>query len=312
MAKKAPKSKGTIKCPMCDLQFLPQFYHLEKIKYELEIPNGRKLFNIFKKSHNSKLKPSNIIRRAWITSCPECGFIIRFAAEIGKKELLETPKSKLHRKEFKEQEKTYQYIFYTLDKPFKESRHYSEELNEEIQKKIIYSLENIDLRVWGNLYKTWKKKERIDSFKFLIRYLSIFEKYYEQVSDESGEHEILQKLEALHLPEPLKNLVLKVFALRNISINNNYDLNENDEVLILESYIKLLHFLVLQNLVPLKLNKINLQGNYDLLDQKYYFLKLKEFLHNYLFDLLGIKKFEEVFFNPLLESLKIPIDTYNA
>jgi len=122
------------------------------------------------------------------------------------------------------------------------------------------------------------------------------------------ETEIIHKIDALELPEPLKNLVLKTYALKTISVNDNYELTTSDDALIQDLFVKLLLFLVLQRLEPIKLNKINTKGKYSVIDQKYYFLKLKEFLFDYLFELLGLGNFEEVFFNPILESLKIPLE----
>ncbi|MFW9867027.1 MAG: hypothetical protein ACFFEN_13105 [Candidatus Thorarchaeota archaeon] len=272
------------------------------------MPNNGKLFHLSKET-NSTLKPPKIIRRSWITSCPDCGYVIRFAAEIGEKELLETSKSILHRKEFIEQGQTYSYNFHTIEKPFKDSAYYNEEINEKTQKAILKALKDLDLGLWGNLFNSWKIKEKIDSFKFLIRFCSYFEKFCETQIETSDEPEIIHKIDVLNLPEPLKNRVLKVYALKTLSVHDNYELTSADEVLIQELFVKLLLFLVIQRLEPLKLNKINTKGKYNVIDQSYYFLKLKEFLHNHFFELLGLKNFEEVFFNPILESLKIPEDT---
>lgn len=300
---------------MCNLKFVPNFFHLEKIKYELDFPsNGTKLH--LSKHTNSDLKPSNVIRRSWITSCPKCSYIIRFAAEIGKKELAQPTKYSIeenlrrmfHKNEFKEQDQTYIYNFYTLEKPFKDIVYYSKELEEITQNKIKNSLDDLNLPVWGDLYKSWKKEEQIDSFKFLIRFFSNFEKFTDKFIEEPNEQDIIHKIHALSLPESIQNLLLKAYAIKSITVNDNYDLTEDDEMLIQGAFIQLVLELILQKLKPLKLNDIKSQGNYNGVDKDFYYSELKKFVHKYFKDLLGILNFDEDFFNPLLKSLKLPVN----
>jgi len=319
LAKKPVKNGKKVKCPLCGLKFIPTFFHIDKVNYEFENHNHVINIHFFKGSNNNaeQIRPLQVIRKTWVTSCPSCNYILRFAAEMGKKETIENYKYPiegnlkriLHKSEFKERDHAYKYNFYTIDKPFRDSLNYSKELNEEIQNKIKSSLEKLDLSIWGDTYKAWKLEDQMDSFKFLIRLFSNFEKLYENFANETNDQEIIPKIDALNLPESLKKSLIKVYALRNKSINDNYELTENDEILIQEVFIKLMLELVLQNLKPLKLNNVNSQGNYDGIDENYFYSELTEFLHKYLHSILGIKDFEEEFFNPMLQSLNIPIDT---
>ena len=77
--------KKKIKCPLCSVEFIPRFFHLEKLKYEVSAPVH--IVNKFKyKKVNGGFQPQNIVSRSWVTTCPECKYIIKFAAELGKKE----------------------------------------------------------------------------------------------------------------------------------------------------------------------------------------------------------------------------------
>jgi len=319
LAKKPVKNENKVKCPLCGFKFIPTFFHIDKVNYKFENQNHIINIHFFKSSNNNgkQIRPLQVIRKTWVTSCPSCSYILRFAAEMGKKELIETYKYPiegnlkrvLHKSEFKERDQAYRYNFYTIDKPFRDSLNYSKELNEETQNKIESSLEELNLSIWGNIYKAWKLENQMDSFKFLIRFFSNFEKLNENFANETNEQEITPKIDALNLPESLKKLLLKAYALRNKTINDNYELTENDEIMIQGVFIKLVLELVLQRLKPLKLNNVNLQSNYDGFDENYFYLELTDFLHKYLQNILGIKNFEEEFFNPLLKSLKIPINT---
>jgi hypothetical protein len=91
-----------IKCPLCGVEFIPRFFHLEKLKYEVTAPVH--IVDRFKfKATNGGFHPPNIVSRSWVTTCPKCQYIIKFAAEMGKKEFLDQDSTSfLKLREFKE------------------------------------------------------------------------------------------------------------------------------------------------------------------------------------------------------------------
>lgn len=61
------------------------------------------------------LRPFTLIRRFWVTYCTQCGYILKFAAEIGKKELVDEPTYRGNSGEFGEFGKTYKLNFYSIE-----------------------------------------------------------------------------------------------------------------------------------------------------------------------------------------------------
>ncbi|MFW9783462.1 MAG: hypothetical protein ACFFFB_14360, partial [Candidatus Heimdallarchaeota archaeon] len=163
--------KNKIMCPMCGKKYVPKFFHREKMNYELEAPIYRFKIPKFKKSNNH-VRPINIIRRSWVTYCPKCKYIIKFAAEVGKKELLADFSSFFHFREFKENGNIYEYSFHNYEQPYNDALFYNKKLLKFLKNSIYNALEDIKLAHWGKLYKMWKKEKSIDSFKFLIRFYS--------------------------------------------------------------------------------------------------------------------------------------------
>ncbi|MFX1531327.1 MAG: hypothetical protein ACFFBC_09450 [Promethearchaeota archaeon] len=299
--------KKKIKCPLCSAKFIPRFFHREKSKFEVSAPIH--ILNKFKlKFLNGGFQPSNIVSRSWVTICPECNYIIKFAAEIGKKEFLDqNPKSILHLREFKENGKRYEYKFYNLEKPYKEAYYYNSELIENLKKRILKALDDLDLSKWGFLYKMWEIDSQIDSFKFLIRFLAYIEKYIASLNITVGSDSIIAKIREMYIPYELKENIISLIRIREKSIGQYYDLNEKDEALLQNTYIQLTLELVFQEMVSLHLNKASIKEDPSALNKEFYYLELKELLQNYIKNTLFISEDTSLFVITMLNRLKITL-----
>ncbi|MFX0167550.1 MAG: hypothetical protein ACFFAG_18455 [Promethearchaeota archaeon] len=296
-----------IKCPLCSVEFIPRFFHLEKLKFEVSAPVH--LVNIFKfRGSNGGFQPPNIVSRSWVTTCPECKYIIRFAAEMGKKEFLDQDShSILNFREFKENGKHYEYKFYNLDKPYKEAHDYNEDLIEQLKEKILKVLDESFLSDWGFLYKMWKVDSQIDSFKFLIRFLAYIEKYVMSLKISIDLDSFIAKIGALYLPYEIKENIKSLIRIRQKTIEEYYELTRKDEILLQKTYIDLTLEILFQEMVSLHLNKVNIEDDPHALDKEFYYLELKSLLQNYIKNTLYIREEPSSHVITMLNRLKITL-----
>jgi len=299
--------KKKIKCPLCSVKFIPRFFHREKLKFEVSAPVH--IINRFKsKFSNGGFQPPNIVSRSWVTICPECNYIIKFAAELGKKEFLDQDsKSILHLREFSENGKRYEYKFYNLEKPYKEAHYYNTDLIEEIKERILKALDDLDLSKWGFLYKTWKIDSQIDSFKFLIRFLAYIENFITSLGIAIDPDTFLAKIVSLNVPYELKENIISLFRIREKTVGQDYDLNKKDETLLQNTYIELTMELVFQEMMALHLNKANIKEDPRALDKEFYYLELKQLLQNFIKNTLYINEDTSLFVITMLNRLKITL-----
>ncbi len=299
--------KKKIKCPLCSFEFIPRFFHLEKLKYEISAPVH--IVNKFKyKKINGGFQPQNIVSRSWVTTCPECKYIIKFAAELGKKEPLDQEsKTIFHLREFKENGKRYEYKFYNLDKPYREAHYYNVDLIGRLKKKILKALDDLVLPDWGFLYKTWKIDSQIDSFKFLIRFLSYIERYIASLDISVGLDTLISKIDALYILYEIKEDIIDLIRIREKAVSQYYELNENDEKLLQKTYIELIMELIFQEMASLHLNEVSIKEDPQALDKELYYLELKELLQNYVRDTMYIHEETSQFIITMLNRLKITL-----
>ncbi|MHA2127318.1 MAG: hypothetical protein ACXABO_18955 [Promethearchaeota archaeon] len=296
-----------IKCPLCSVEFIPRFFHLEKEKYEVTAPVH--IVNRFKfKSSNGGFQPPNIVSRSWVTACPECRYIIKFAAEMGKKEFLaQDSRSFLNLREFKENGKHYEYKFYKLDKPYKEAHYYNKDLIGQLKEKILKVLDGTILSDWGFLYKTWRIDSQIDSFKFLIRFLSYIEKYVMSLKISIDLDTIIAKVGALYIPYEIKENLISLIRIRQKTIEEYYELTRKDEELLQKTYNDLTMEILFQEMASLHLNKINIPEDPLAFDREFYYLELKALLQNYLKNTLYIREYPSFLIITMLNRLKITL-----
>ena len=296
-----------IKCPLCSVEFIPRFFHLEKLKFEVSAPVH--IVNRFKfKSTNGGFQPPKIVSRTWVTTCPECKYIIKFAAEMGKKEFIDQDsRSILNFREFKENGKHYEYKFHNLDKPYKEAYYYNKDLIAQLKEMIVKALDDLVLSDWGFLYKMWKIDAEIDSFKFLIRFLSYIEKYIASLKISTGLDTTIAKIGALYLPYEIKENIMSLIRIREKAVQEYYELTTKDEELLRKTYIDLTMELIFQELATLQLNKANIKEDPLALDKEFYYLELKELLQNYVKNTLHIREETSHFVITMLNRLKITL-----
>ena len=299
------KSADKLKCPVCGRKFIPNYYHLEKNNYKSEIS----IFNLRITNHNKNngiRVPKELIRKSWITSCPKCHYVLRFAAEISKKRILNGDSSFFHVKEFKENQRWFKYEVKSLDKPFDDIITYNEKYLSNVKNEITDALSELKLHRWGNLYKKWVSDFSMDSFKFLIRFCSNFDKYCEELNEWVKTQGMKYKSKALDLSEELKEMMIKVEQLRLATINNNYELNSKDEGIIRKAFLKLMFELVYKKLNPLDLGGISSLEFNEEYDKEIFILKVEQFIENQVESNLGLGNELPNFIGALFRKLRLP------
>jgi hypothetical protein len=133
-----------VKCPVCGFKFIPESFQFEKTSFDqeenkgesIEFPNGK---------HQLELKPFTSIRGSFVTYCPECKYLIKFAAELGKKEMVEDPSIIKKLGGIKEFGNIYKYSYDPLEKPFMDYSDYFLEKTDTIKQSIKEALDEVNL-----------------------------------------------------------------------------------------------------------------------------------------------------------------------
>ncbi|MFX0144024.1 MAG: hypothetical protein ACFE9C_08100 [Candidatus Hodarchaeota archaeon] len=304
------QKREKVKCPVCGLKFIPESFHFEKVNFDhkeskgnvIEFPNGK---------HQLELKPFTSIRSSYVTYCPECKYLIKFAAEIGRKELVEDPSLIKKLGGIKEFGKIYKYQYDPIEKPYMDYSDYFIEKTDNIKKSIKEALDEINLAKWATSYNQWKENKSIDSFKFLIHFFSNLIDYLDSQVDDTDNKTVIQKIEELNLSDNLEVLIKKVRDLRNKITHDVYELSEEEEELVENAFVQFMHYLIIKQLAPLNLNKIKIEKEYDFIDQTKLNYEIIRFLHLYLGNLFRIKDFYHEFLILLFQDLKLDYSNYN-
>ena len=311
MAKKKLLSGTKIKCPICSYEFIPEAFHHEKTNFDV-IESKGELTNFQNEKHQVVVKPYSSIKGSWVTYCPECGFIIKFAAEVGKKEILEDTSLIKKWGAFKEFGKTYKYSFAPQEKPYMDYLDYFIKKVDDIKNKIKNALDEIDFSNWGTPYREWKNNKNFDTFKFLIKFYSNLEDYCNAQVEDYKNKDMVEKILELKLPEDLERLIQSIRALRNIIVHETHELIDEEQSTIETSYIQFMFCLVMKHLKPLDLDKIEIEPEYEFIEIEKINHEIQSFLQLYLGTILGIKDFTNSFLTPLLKDLGISIDITNT
>ncbi|MFX0007505.1 MAG: hypothetical protein ACFFA7_11340 [Promethearchaeota archaeon] len=304
------QKREKVKCPVCGLKFIPESFHYEKTGFDqietkgelIEFPNGK---------HQLELKAFTSFKGAYVTYCPECKYFIKFAAEIGKKEIVEDPSLIKKLGSIKEFGEIYKYQYEPLEKPYMDFSDYFLEKTDDIKKSIRESLDKVNLAQWSTSYNQWKENKSIDSFKFLIHFFSNLISYLDSQVDDSDNKTVVQKIEELNLSKNLEVLINKVRELRNKISHEVYELSEEEEQLVENAFIQFIQYLILEQLTPLNLNKIKIEKEYSFIDINKVNYEILRFLHLYLGNLLHISNFYHEFLVPLFKDLSINYSEYN-
>ena len=236
-----PKKK--IKCPICNYEFIPESFHKEKNHFDLVDSKGE-LMEFQNEKHQLVIKPFSSIRDAWVTNCPECGFIIKFAAEVGKKEIVEEPSLIKKLSAFKEFGKHYKYAFIPQNKPYLDYLDYFIEKVDNIKKSIKNVLDDVNFFQWGDPYREWKSDKNVDSFKFLVRFFTNLEEYTKTHVQEYINKDMEEKIKDLELSEDLEEFLQSIRNLRNKIVHEAYEITEEEDSIIEKSFVGFMSHLV--------------------------------------------------------------------
>ncbi len=296
--------KEKITCPLCGSQFIPESFHLEKPSLEPKWYKSERM-DFGRGSYQLNIRPFTLIRRFWVTHCTECGYILKFAAEIGKKELVDDPTGKGGSGEFGEFGKTFTHNFYSIENPYMDYLDYFVEKLNIIQEDIKKVLDEIKMAEWGSIYKDWKENKTIDSFKFLVRFISSLDDYYKSQLGNDVKKEMPDKIKELNFSEALSESLIKINNIRNKAVHKGYELDDQDDNTIDETFFQFMFNLVLKQLKKLNLNEIQIEKEYNFIDVNKIKLEIRGFLGRYLGGNLRLKDLYKNFLIPLLEKLEI-------
>jgi hypothetical protein len=275
-------SKKKLKCPLCNKKFIPESFHHEKNHFDL-IESKGELTEFQNEKHQTIIRPFSSIKGSWVTHCPECGFIFKFAAEVGKKEIVEETSRIKKLSAFKEFGQHYKYTFTPQNKPYMDYLDYFIEKVDNIKNNIKNALDEVNFFHWGDPYREWKNDKNVDSFKFLVRFFT--------------------------LPKDLELLMQSIRSIRNKIVHEAYEITEEENNTIEQSFVMFVSYLVVKQLKPLELDKIEIKSEYAFIDINKVNYEIQNFLELYLYSTLRIKEFKKTFLTPLLQDLGIPLQT---
>ncbi len=304
------QKREKVKCPVCGFKFIPESFHFEKTSFD-QVENKGELIEFPNGKHQLELKPFTSIRGALVTYCPDCKYLIKFAAEMGSKEAVEDPSLIKKLGGIKEFGKIYKYQYSPIEKPYMDHSDYFLEKTDGIKKDIKEALDKVNLAQWSTSYNQWKENKSIDSFKFLIHFFSNLVDYLDSQIEDSDNKTVIQKIEELNLSENLEILIKKVGELRNKISHEVYELSEEEAALVENAFTVFMHYLIKEQLGPLNLNKIKIEREHNFIEINKVNYEILRFLHLYLGNLFHIKNFYHEFLIPLFEDLKIQYSDYN-
>jgi hypothetical protein len=298
-----PQNKK-IKCPICNYDFIPESFHIEKTHFD-SVDSKGELMNFQNEKHQIVMKPFSSIKGSWVTYCPKCGYLLKFAAEVGKKEIVEETSRIRKLGAFKEFGNHYKYTLLQQNKPYMDYIDYFIEKVDSIKKKIKDALDEVNFFQWGDPYREWKNDKNVDSFKFLVRFFTSLEEYTEAHVEDPNNKTMGEKIKDLGLTKNLELLMQSIRNIRNKIVHEAYELTEEEDNTIEKAFIGFVSHLVVKQLKPLNLDKIIIEPEYEFIDINKINFEIQSFLRLYLYSTLRIKEFDKTFLTPLLQDLGI-------
>ena len=296
--------KAEVTCPICIQNFIPEAFHIEKVIMDTsQTSRGVQVISDKEVVNKLAIKPSNHIRKVWITNCPHCNYVLRFTAEVAKKELKELESRKIS--SFNESGINYFYNLYYYPKPYMDYMDYYYEVVTNIRAEIRKSLETLNINEWGLLCRGFLTEKNIDPFKFLIRFYANLENYCNSVINNSKEKDMLQKIKESDFPQQLEDILNETRKLRNKVVHESYELNEDDAELIKKAFLTFLSYLVSTELAKLKLKSQVENIEYKFINKKGLLWEIKRFLHVDLGEILKFQGYYNNFLMPILDDLGI-------
>lgn len=298
--------KEKLTCPVCSTKFIPEAFLFEKTSFDAVKSEGEQI-KVKGKNHQLILRPYADIKGAWVTYCPDCGYIMKFIGEIGKKEIADQSLHLLKRGVFDEFGDTYKYSFEKRPKTYMDYLDYFLDKVGGIKNQIKNALDEVNFTRFGNPYQQWRNDKSIDSFKFLVHFQAILKDYCDHQIEGANNKEMDQKIKECMFPPEIEQSLLLIRDLGDKISHEVYTLNGTEEEEVEKGFLQFMYYLVGKQLKPLKLDDIKVEPDYDFIDINKINYEIKEFLRLYLYDTLQIKEFDEKFLQPLLEHLGITV-----
>ena len=296
--------KAEITCPICSHKFIPEAFHIERIIMDSrDGPCGTYIISDRNVMNKIAIRPSNHIRKVWITNCPHCNYVLRFTAEVAKKELKELENRKIS--SFNEYGTNYFYNLYNYPKPYMDYVDYFNETIANIKTEIKKSLEALNIEEWGLLCRGFLTEHNIDPFKFLIRFYANLENYCNSTVNNSKEKDMHQKINESDFPQQLEENLEETRKLRNKVVHESYDLNQDDAELIKNAFLAFLSYLISTELAKLKLKPRVENIEYNFINKKDLLWEINRFLRVDLGEILKFQGYYHNFLKPILEDLGI-------
>jgi len=298
--------KAEVTCPICIQNFIPEAFHIEKVIMDTsQTSRGVQVISDKEVVNKLAIKPSNHIRKVWITNCPHCNYVLRFIAEVAKKELKELEGRKISA--FDEFGTKYFYNLFNYPKPYMDYADYMNEAIDQIKKKVQGAITEINIDEWGNLCRGFLTDKKIDSFKFLVRFYANLENYCNSKLTDYKEKDMYQKIKESKFPPELENKLDEMRKLRNKVVHESHELTQDDIELIKETFISFLLYIVTMRLTKLDLKSHIENIERDFIDKKGLLWVYKRYPHVDLGEKLKFQGYYEKFLTPLLADLGIPL-----
>lgn len=257
-----------IKCPVCEHQFIPRTFYPEDAIFS--IPEEKKLSSGFNGYVNmGSIKPPEVVLSVWVTYCPKCNYIMKFAKEMVRKEKVQTHS-------LKTTEITEKYNNYYFGFEYGDYSQYLREITEKVSNQIESKLSEISIDNWENLY-TIK-----DNFKFLVRFFTNLDNYCNDKLKMGNERDMANKIRNLKLPKDVELTLLQLNNIKNQIVQGDYELSSEEEEMISNILVKFVFYLINSHIKPL-INEKQLEDGYDFIRLNDLEAEVKIFLATYLY-----------------------------
>lgn len=260
------RSKEKLKCPVCNLKFIPRTFYPEEAIFSA--PDGKRLSGFDGYISSRGAKPPEVVLGFWVTYCPHCNYILKFAKELVKKEKIQN--SNVANKDVKEKYNSYYFGF-----PFEDYSQYLSKITTEITNKIESSLSGLNISVWESMY------EIEDKFKLLVRFIANLENFCDARLDANNNQDMPTKIKELMLSTDVEKSLLELNDIRNKTVRGDYELSLEDEQKINASIVNFILYLIKMQIEP-QLNGKKLKNKYYYVDLRDFNSEIKHFLTGYL------------------------------
>jgi len=260
------KQKEKLKCPVCNIKFIPRTFYPEEAIFSTS--DGKKLsgFNGYISSRG--VKPTEVILSSWITYCPSCNYVLKFVKEIVKKEKIQSQSALV--KDIKEKYNNYYFGF-----QFEDYSQYLQNISEKVKSTIETSLKNLNLSAFENMH------EIKETFKLLVRFYANLENYCNSQFSEEIDKDLEDKIKLLDLSADLEEILLELNEIRNKTIHSDYELSDDDKAKVNRAVTGFMLNRIEKHIKPL-INGKKLKSKYNYVDIRDLNSEIKIYLNGYL------------------------------